>query len=237
METKTKKYFHPSIPSAGYCVKNYRIDLGCGIAAGAGGRGGKGGYSGDINLVNLSDVPNIVKLANDGIDGQNGKAGYASPTQREVLLEYKEINFYSWDNKSSLSGRTWKRLTDFQPTPNLSCIPDSLNTYNQKDPEPRTSMDTSAVIIEYLSLMQSKHINNHRLHAFLLRILNVRGVMTSFSTQGFLNLLLLLENQLLEHKDRVEFASYYRAISQGIEHFAENRTLSNEERKVSVFLL
>lgn len=223
-----------------YCFKKFQIGIGCGKKApGSGGRGGRGGNGGNVHIVGLFDngLPVSVITVN-GINGKDGVAGKAEYKERELGAEFNQARRI--DGNELTYTRYWQYELDKIRSTDKLCfqhIRDGGNTHNQKEPE-NAEFDAWVAISEYLSMLRVKqldHIYGNELRAFANRILNDRRVLATFTMQGGINHLQLLEQQLLEYKDRVDFAPYYLAVSQGVEIYAENHAnLTKEQQKVSL---
>lgn len=115
-------------------------------------------------------------------------------------------------------------------------LSEQKNEEGRKYPDDQTDFDAKAVILEYLELFRTKQmdlITNQELREFTILVLSDKQVLSTFTTQIFINHMLSLEEKFFENKDRSDFAQHYYTVIESIDSYVGKKDdLTDEEKKV-----
>lgn len=241
-ETKYKENLAGRLGVFKYWDTDYVVHGICGGSSG--GNGGKGGYGGRIGLINVFQLnanSTIIQTAAKGGDGEPGVGGMTGLRPRITNVHY---NKYQHKGPGGNIKTTWTKNAGDVDTncPELSKSSDGTNVKDIEEAAPPSAYQQAFSINEYLVYIRENQIDSMRrddLAKFVRQIQNSSAILNSYTTLGFINELQSLEDQFYRLKKQIDFAPYYRSMSDRIELYVShlNSTLTTAEVKRAFALL
>lgn len=224
-----------------HCNTLYEFRGSCARDFGAGGKGAEGGFHGDVRIFDLGSKSNItlvLKAGPDGEDGVDGREGKTSSLKIRMSCHVEEFAITFTGNP--FTGNLWSNVS--------SELDDSCPKFDKKPkntkgmimPTKLPFFDPTFHLSEYLVFIrgiQVEKLKRDDVLDFVDAISNDDTVLANYSLNGFVNELLMLEEQYYSLKGKIELQSHYYWFSSKLEKFvAKGMATSHEQLNTFTYL-